>query len=159
MKLLLGLLDSQQTDIIAAVIHTLSKILRSDKMKSSWSNFLELILLKILDCYKAHKDVCYQFNVQIEWGIEIFHEISHLQVATKIDEILTPLGHVLPVDATINILDPVIATGDFPTILCAIKLLTELVTFQREHITDAHVDKVMPNIAKVNTIFFQIAND
>lgn len=42
-----------------------------------------------------------------------------------------------------------IATGDFPTTLCAIKLLTELVAFQQEQITDAHVDKVMPNIAKV----------
>lgn len=57
MKLLLALLDSQQTDIVLAVIHTLSKVLRSDQMKSSWSNFLELILLKIIDCYKTHKDV------------------------------------------------------------------------------------------------------
>lgn len=57
MKVLLALLDSQQPDIILAVIHTLSKILRSDPMKGSWSNFLELILLKIIDCYKAHKDV------------------------------------------------------------------------------------------------------
>lgn len=57
MKLLLALLDSQQTDIVLAVIHTLSKILRSDRMKSSWCNFLELILLKIIDCYKTHKDV------------------------------------------------------------------------------------------------------
>lgn len=57
MKLLLALLDSQQTDIVLAVIHTLSKILRSERMKSSWCNFLELILLKIIDCYKTHKDV------------------------------------------------------------------------------------------------------
>lgn len=57
MKLLLGLLDSQNIEIITAVIHTLSKILRSERMKSSWCNFLELILLKILDCYKTHKDV------------------------------------------------------------------------------------------------------
>lgn len=58
MKLLLELLDSQQTDIVLAVIHTLSKILRSERMKSSWCNFLELTLLKIIDCYKTHKDVC-----------------------------------------------------------------------------------------------------
>lgn len=57
MKVLLALLDSQQTDIIMTVLHTLSKILCSDKMQSSWSNFLELILLKIIDCYRAHKDV------------------------------------------------------------------------------------------------------
>ncbi|XP_055308812.1 CLIP-associating protein isoform X8 [Sitodiplosis mosellana] len=125
MKLLLALLDSQQTDIVLAVIHTLSKILRSDRMKSSWCNFLELILLKIIDCYKTHKDV-----------------------AAKIDEILKPIASVLPVDGTINILNPVIATGEFPTNLCAIKLLTELVTNQSEQITDVHIDNVMPNIAK-----------
>lgn len=62
MLLLLELLNSQQTEIITAVIHTLSKILRSDLMKSSWSNFLELILLKILDCYKAHKDVSFDWH-------------------------------------------------------------------------------------------------
>lgn len=75
--------------------------------------------------------------------------ILNFQVAAKIDEILKPIASVLPVDGTINILNPVIATGEFPTNLCAIKLLTELVTSQSDKITDAHVDNVMPNIAKV----------
>lgn len=74
------------------------------------------------------------------------------QVAAKIDEILKPIANVLPVDGTINILNPVIATGEFPTNLIAIKLLTELVTNQSEKITDVHIDNVMPNIAKVNFI-------
>lgn len=73
-----------------------------------------------------------------------------LQVAAKIDEILKPIAEVLPVDLTISILNPVIATGEFPTNLCAIKLLTELVINQSDQITDAHVDTVMPNIAKVD---------
>lgn len=60
------------------------------------------------------------------------------------------IARMLPVDGTINILNPVIATGEFPTNLCAIKLLSELVSYQSEHITDLHVDTVMPNIAKVN---------
>lgn len=69
MKLLLALLDSQHPDIVLAVVHTLSKIIRSERMKSSWCNFLELILLKIIDCYKIHKDVriflyfiCFHFS-------------------------------------------------------------------------------------------------
>lgn len=57
MKVLLALLDSEQTEIVITVLHTLSKILCSNNMKPSWINFLELILLKIIDCYKAHKDV------------------------------------------------------------------------------------------------------
>lgn len=59
------------------------------------------------------------------------------------------IAAVLPVDATINILNPVIATGDFPTNLCAIKLLSELVSCQGDQVTDAHIDSIMPNIAKV----------
>lgn len=77
----------------------------------------------------------------------------HVQVAAKIDEILKPIATVLPVDGTISILNPVILTGEFPTNLCAIKLLTELVTNQSEQITDAHIDNVMPNIAKVENLF------
>lgn len=82
--------------------------------------------------------------------------IMHHQVAAKIDEILKPIASILPVDGTINILNPVIATGEFPTNLCAIKLLTELVTNQSEQITDAHVDNVMPNIAKVELFHISI---
>lgn len=74
-------------------------------------------------------------------------------MAAKIDEILVPIASVLPVDGTINILNPVIATGEFPTNLCAIKLLTELASYQSDQITDLHVDNVMPNIAKVKKIF------
>lgn len=62
MKVLLALLDSEQTEIIITGLHTMSKILCSNKMKPSWIYFLELILLKIIDCYKAHKDVSAFFN-------------------------------------------------------------------------------------------------
>lgn len=57
MKVLLGLLDSQQASVATAVLHTLSKIICSQKMRQNWVNFLELILLKIIDCYRTHKDV------------------------------------------------------------------------------------------------------
>lgn len=57
MKVILSLLDSEHMEIVITVLHTLSKILCSSNMKSSWINFLELILLKIIDCYKSHKDV------------------------------------------------------------------------------------------------------
>lgn len=73
-------------------------------------------------------------------------------MSNKIDEIFVSIARMLPVDGTINILNPVIATGEFPTNLCAIKLLSELVSHQSEHITDQHVDTVMPNIAKVSNI-------
>ena len=79
------------------------------------------------------------------------NESFNFKVAAKIDAILTKIAPVLPVDATISILNPVIATGDFPTNLCAIKLLLELVSVQGDEITDHHLNAVMPNIAKVRS--------
>lgn len=71
-------------------------------------------------------------------------------MSREIDEILPKIAPVLPLDASINILNPVIATGEFPTNLCAIKLLMELADRQSTEMTDIHLDTVMPNIAKVN---------
>lgn len=67
---------------------------------------------------------------------------------------------MLPLDASINILNPVIATGDFPTNLCAIKILTELTDKQGVNMTDHHLDSVMLNIAKVlrYSLFFFMVN-
>lgn len=66
MKVLLALLDSQQANIITAVLHTLSKIICSESMRSNWINFLELILLKFIDCYKTHKEVRIIFVLYFE---------------------------------------------------------------------------------------------
>lgn len=58
MKMLLHLMESPVTSVMIAALKSLSRILISEYMKQSWSNFRELILLKIIDCYKASKEVC-----------------------------------------------------------------------------------------------------
>lgn len=57
MKVLLNLLESSNQEIMIAALQVLSRIVRSVEMKLHWSNFLELILLKIIDCYRASKEV------------------------------------------------------------------------------------------------------
>lgn len=57
MKALLILVDSPQHEVVIAVIKVLAKIMRSEPMKTTWMNFLELLLLKIIDCYKMGKEV------------------------------------------------------------------------------------------------------
>lgn len=57
MKALLILVDSKQHEVVIAVIKVLTKIMRSEPMKLTWLNFLELLLLKIIDCYKMSKEV------------------------------------------------------------------------------------------------------
>lgn len=55
--MLLTLVDSSNNDIIIAALHVLARIMRSMNMQPCWRNFLELILLKIIDCYKTSKEV------------------------------------------------------------------------------------------------------
>lgn len=57
MKALLVLVNSPQHEVVIAVIKVLAKIMRSEAMKQTWLNFLELLLLKIIDCYKISKEV------------------------------------------------------------------------------------------------------
>ncbi|XP_053677219.1 CLIP-associating protein [Anopheles nili] len=126
MKMLLHLMESQNNDVLIASLDTLGRIVRSTEMKACWSNFLELILLKIIDCYKISKEV-----------------------SREIDIIVLKIAGVLPLDTSVNILNPVIATGDFPANLCALKILTELTYKQGKHLTDNHLDSIMPNVARL----------
>ncbi|XP_055625221.1 CLIP-associating protein isoform X3 [Toxorhynchites rutilus septentrionalis] len=126
MKMLLNLMESQNNTVLIAALHTLGRIVRSSEMKSCWSNFLELILLKIIDCYKISKEV-----------------------SREIDIIVVKIANILPLDVSVNILNPVIATGDFPANLCALKILTELAHKQGKDLTDIHLDNIMPNIARL----------
>ncbi|XP_049292643.1 CLIP-associating protein isoform X7 [Anopheles funestus] len=126
MKMLLHLMESQNNEVLIASLHTLGRIVRSTDMKACWSNFLELILLKIIDCYKISQEV-----------------------SREIDIIVVKIAGVLPLDISVNILNPVIATGEFPANLCALKILTELTKKQGKDLTDNHLDCIMPNVARL----------
>lgn len=73
-----------------------------------------------------------------------------LKVAAFIEVYIPNIAAVLPLDLSINILNPVIATGEFPTNLCAVKILTDLASKQSENFTEHHLDVIMPNIALVS---------
>ncbi|KAG4077169.1 hypothetical protein HA402_016156 [Bradysia odoriphaga] len=124
MKALLILVDSPQHEIVIAVIKVLAKIMRSEPMKLTWLNFLELLLLKIIDCYKMSKET-----------------------SREIDFILPRIANHLPFEPTFNILYSIIGTGEYPTNLCAIKLLTELVDAKGTGITDKQLDSIMSVLA------------
>lgn len=59
MVTLLKMIESQNQVVMVAALQTLSKIIRSPPMRPCWTNFLELILLKIIDSYKAGKEVSF----------------------------------------------------------------------------------------------------
>lgn len=62
---------------------------------------------------------------------------------------MVKIAGVLPLDISVNILNPVIATGEFPANLCALKILTELTQKQGKDLTDNHLDSIMPNVVRV----------
>jgi CLIP-associating protein 1/2 len=57
MKMLLNLIQSTDPIVIIAAVRILGRILRTDEMKSNYIRFLELMLLKLIDCYKTNKEV------------------------------------------------------------------------------------------------------
>lgn len=61
----------------------------------------------------------------------------------------------MPLEPTIAILNPVIATGEFPGNLCALKFLTELTETQGKNIPEEQLDLIMPHIARVSVSFIQ----
>ncbi|KAM8709603.1 hypothetical protein ACLKA7_016417 [Drosophila subpalustris] len=125
MRMLLNMLEAEHTDVLIAGLQVLRKIVRSEKMRHNWLNFLELILLKIINCYQHSKEAI-----------------------REIDTMIQRIAPALPLDLTINIVNPVIATGTFPENMCAIKILLEVTEHHGTEITDTHLDMIFPNLAR-----------
>lgn len=124
MKMLLNMLDASSNEVVMEALHVVSKILRRPQMKPNWINFVELILLKIIDCYPKSKETM-----------------------RELDMLIPRIVPALPLNLTINIVNPVIATGSYPVNVCALKLLTELADRHGSELTETHLDIVFPNLA------------
>lgn len=70
--MILSLIESNNSVIVIAALQTLSKIIRSTEMQASWSNFLELIVLKYIDNYKTSKEVCNFWNFSGSFFVDNF---------------------------------------------------------------------------------------
>lgn len=66
--------------------------------------------------------------------------------------IIPRIAGCLPLDASIKILNPIIATDVYPSNLCAVKLLKELVETQGNEFTDEHLDSVMQHLVRVGIL-------
>lgn len=147
MKILLTFLQSANVEVIVAALKVLQRVMQSAEMKEYWVKFLELILIKVIDCYKNGKEVRVD-KKSIQHTNDI-HSLSPQQVSREIDAIILCVAEHLPLDATINILKPIISTGAFPTNLCALKILKELTEWQGQQISEKQLDSIMEQITKV----------
>uniref|UniRef100_T1H3G2 TOG domain-containing protein n=1 Tax=Megaselia scalaris TaxID=36166 RepID=T1H3G2_MEGSC len=126
-KMLLELLESQILSNMTSALQVFGRIFRSNEMRPHWLGFLELILLKIFDCYKLSNKVFLSGNR---------HDY-------------TQNSWMSTLDASIKILNPIIATDVYPSNLCAVKLLKELVETQGNEFTDEHLDSVMQHLVRL----------
>uniref|UniRef100_A0A1A9WCV8 TOG domain-containing protein n=1 Tax=Glossina brevipalpis TaxID=37001 RepID=A0A1A9WCV8_9MUSC len=126
MKMLLNMLDASSNDVVIEALIVLSKILRRSQMKPNWINFVELILLKIINCYSKSKETM-----------------------RELDILIPRIAPALPLNVTIKIVNPVIATGPYPVNLCALKLLTELADRNGSELTENELDVVFPHLARL----------
>uniref|UniRef100_A0A1B0BQ86 TOG domain-containing protein n=1 Tax=Glossina palpalis gambiensis TaxID=67801 RepID=A0A1B0BQ86_9MUSC len=126
MKMLLNMLDANSNEIVIGALHVLAKILRRSQMKPNWINFVELILLKIINCYSKSKETM-----------------------RELDVLIPRIVPALPLNVTIKIVNPVIATGPYPVNLCALKLLTELADRNGSELTESELDVVFPHLARL----------
>lgn len=127
MKMILNLFTSDNELMVKSAIYVLCKIIRSEPMRNSWMQFLELIILKIIDSYRISRDV-----------------------SQRIDATIPQIAKNLPLDLTLNILYPVIATGEYPTNFAALKMLLELADKQGHLLTEQHLETIMPCLARVS---------
>ncbi|XP_075164234.1 CLIP-associating protein [Haematobia irritans] len=126
MKMLLNMLDATSNEVVLEALQVLSKILRRVQMKPNWINFVELILLKIINCYPKSKETM-----------------------RELDMLIPRIVPALPLNLTINIVNPVIATGSYPVNLCALKLLTELAERHGSELTESQLEIVFPHLARL----------
>ncbi|XP_077285272.1 CLIP-associating protein isoform X4 [Arctopsyche grandis] len=125
MRAMLVQLDCPDEGGLLASVRVLVQLCRRQEMEAVWLDFLDLILLRLIDKYcKMSKEV----NRLIESG-------------------MPPLARALPLDKSVNLLKPIISTREYPYNLCALKFVTELARAQPDGITDEHLSSLMIGVS------------
>ncbi|KAK7791577.1 hypothetical protein R5R35_007384 [Gryllus longicercus] len=126
LRVLLELLGRPDEPQRGAVLGVLSELLLRREVAPGFNNYVELLVLKVLEAYKEYsKDV---------------PRMAELCSAS--------VGAVLPPDTVIRVLNPLITTGEFPVNLGAIKMLMKVVEARPKDLLEPHLDAVMPALIK-----------
>lgn len=74
----------------------------------------------------------------------------------KVAETTAAAMSVFPFNTVVNTLGPLIRTDPYPSVLGAIKMLTKLIEYNPNEVTDDHLEAIMPGLIKVKIfiIFF-----
>ncbi|CAB3383705.1 Hypothetical predicted protein [Cloeon dipterum] len=126
LRVLLEQLGSSDSNLRVQVLQVLTEMFRKSSLATSFTNYVELLVLRILQCHKDPvKDVV---------------RGAELCAAAMVS--------VLPSDLVIRVLSPLITTAEFPLNQAAIKMLNRLVEHQTGAEVQAHLGDLMPLLLK-----------
>lgn len=127
LRVLIDNLDVPDCNTQVLVLEVFAEIFKNDNMRQCWSNFVELLTLRVLNAHCSDK-----------------------REVVKAAELTAAAMSVFPFNAIISVLSPLIHTSACPTIQGAIKMLTKLIEVHPLEVTDDHLGSVMPGLIKAN---------
>ncbi|CAH1111377.1 unnamed protein product [Psylliodes chrysocephalus] len=125
LRIIIDHLNEKDTTIQVTVLQTLRAIFQAADMKPCWSDFLELLTIRVLDAHKDEK-----------------------REVVKEAELTAAAMTVCPFEAIVATVAPMISTSPYPALLGAIKMLTKLIEAHPDKITEEHLIKIMPGLIK-----------
>jgi len=126
LRVLLHQLTRPEGSVRALVLSVLAEMFRKPSMGACFHNYVELLILKVLEC---HKD-------------------NSKEVLRSAEACAATMGMVLPPDVVIRVLNPLITTGEYPVNQGAIKMLTKLVEQKSKEVVEPHLAEIMPGLIK-----------
>jgi len=127
LRLLLENLSDQVGSTRALVFGALTEMLKQESLISSFHGFCELIILKVLE---AHRD-------------------EEKDVERAAEACAAAMAGVLPFDAVIRVLNPIVKTGEYPVNQAAVKMLTKVAEHKdSKEVIISHLADVMPGLLR-----------
>ncbi|XP_012270047.1 CLIP-associating protein 1-A isoform X2 [Orussus abietinus] len=146
LKTLLESLMSDDKDIQIEVLQVLIEMLKCQELASSFSNYAELIVLKVLNAHKL--DDPKSSKPDVGGGGNTKSMVKNLEVLRMAEKCAATIVTVLPPDQIIDLVSSIITTEPFPKNMGAIKMLHKVVEHWGREAIEPHLSKVMPNLIK-----------
>ncbi|XP_065166997.1 CLIP-associating protein isoform X3 [Atheta coriaria] len=127
LKIFLETLNQAEVKSVVVVLRILAEILKKPEMEQCWSNFIELLTLRVLDAVSS--------------------ENREVRIAA---ELTTTAMSVFPFHTVVNTLSPLVQTSSYPRIDGAMKMITRLIDQHPNELTDDHLTSLMPGLIKAN---------
>jgi len=127
LRLLLENLSDEVGSTRAMVFGALTEMLKQESLIASFQGFTELIILKVLE---AHRD-------------------EEKDVERAAEACAAAMAGVVPSDAVIRVLNPIVKTGEYPVNQAAVKMLTKVAENKESaEVVIDHLGDIMPGLLR-----------